>query len=110
MTLLPGVLSQEEEFAGIHPPPSMEQGHVQVGTACPGVWELPGTSFSGGWGKGEPWVGRKWVGGLHEDGKVGVHPVEGKQLRGTKGGMAWGGGKRCQGRLVLEQENMGVRS
>lgn len=34
---------QGEKFVGIHPPPSMEQGRVQVGTACPGVWVLAGT-------------------------------------------------------------------
>lgn len=35
---------QGEEFVGIHPPASMEQGCVQVGTACPGGegarWDL----------------------------------------------------------------------
>lgn len=34
---------QGEEFVGIHPPASMEQGCVQVGTACPGVRVLAGT-------------------------------------------------------------------
>lgn len=42
-----------------------------------------------------------------KEGKVRVHPIEGRQLRGTKDVTVE---KRCQGRLALKQKNMGFRS